>query len=211
MARVLRAVISNNSVKEKDFDSKEDEEALTLCFQRGWLQATLDEYYTSYVFATPLHQWFVEYYLGTELAGSTPIADQDLPNFAINVIRRLSPKNLSPQEIHYYHKPISSQEQIGASDKLRPREARFQDEFYRCCHEYANGSLISFPEFGYASGKVHLYIPCREWGVELLRDGDSLEDYSSRFIGQGAYPKMKFSDYITLDFSTEQPQKKDSG
>jgi len=194
-------------VKKNFFDP--EDEALALCFQSGWLHATLVNHHKFYVFATPLHQWFVEYCLGTEFAGSTPIMDQDLPAFAINVIRRFSPEHLSPQtQIGFYP---SSQEQVGASEKPRPREARFQDEFYRCCHEYANGSLISFPEFGYANGKVDLYIPCREWGVELLRDGNNLENYSSRFTGQGAYAKMKFTDYITLYFSTEQPQKKHPG
>jgi len=53
-------------------------------------------------------------------------------------------------------------------------EAQYQDEFYRCCHTHSNGSLVTFPEFGTAKGRVDFYIPAKQWGVELLRDGDQL-------------------------------------
>jgi len=175
-------------------EAEEDRKTLEHCFKMGWLHATVGQHETRYIFTTPLHQWFVEYYLGTKVADSTPI-DQELPDFAINVIRRFSHVILS-----------TKREIVGTSNLQRPPEAQYQDEFYRCCHEYSNGSLISFPEFGNASGKVDFYIPCNQWGVGLLRDGDRLENHSSRFTGQGAYAKMNFSDHIILDFRTKQPR-----
>lgn len=125
---------------------------------------------------------------------------QIFPPFAIKVIQRFSSLRLS-----------STKAIIGASDAQRPAEARFQDEFYRCCHSYSGGSLVSFPEFGNGSEKSALYLPLKQWGVELLRDGDGLENYSSRFTGPDAYVNMEFKDHIILDFRTTQPQNGDSG
>jgi hypothetical protein len=125
--------------------------------------------------------------------------DQDLLAFAINVIQLFSPRQLS------------SERTVGASDLQRPPEAQFQDEFYRCCHTYSNGSLISFPEFGGIGGRIDFYIPLKKWGVELLRDGDRLNGHSSRFIGKGAYAEMEFSDYIILDFRTKTVKKAHPG
>jgi hypothetical protein len=82
--RVFRAVLTNNSVTEQMLDSTEDKNALKLCFKRGWLHATTMQEWTVYIFTTPLHRWFVEYYLGTRVAGFTPTMGQPLPTFAID-------------------------------------------------------------------------------------------------------------------------------
>jgi len=95
---------------------------------------------------------------------------------------------------------------VGASDAQRLPEAQFQDEFYRCCAQSSNGSLITFPEFGNASGRIDFYIPCRKWGVEVLHNGEGLANHSSRFVGSGAYAQMSFDDYIMLDFRETKPR-----
>jgi hypothetical protein len=199
IARVFRVVLSKNSVSKEMMKTSEDEETLGRCFKRGWLHATMHQYETRYIFTTPLHRWFVEYHLGNAVTKSTPI-NQNLPAFAVNVIRQFSRVILSTER-----------QIVGASSIQRPPEAQYQDEFYRCCHKYSNGSLISFPEFGDASGRAYFYIPCNQWGVELLRDGDGLEGHSSRFTGQGAYAKMNFSDYIILDFRRTEPRDRHPG
>jgi hypothetical protein len=197
IARVFRAVLCNNYVTPQLLGSPEEREALDTCFKWGWLHATAGESGENlYIFTTLLHQWFVEYYLGTSVQDAAIITDPDLPSFAIEVIKRFSHRQLS-----------STRTIIGASNVQRPPEAQFQDEFYRCCHAHSNGSLISFPEFGDATGRIDFYIPLKKWGVELLRDGDRLENHSSRFTGPGAYAKMEFEDYIILDFRTRQPKK----
>jgi hypothetical protein len=181
-------------------DCTEDKQALDQCFKWGWLHATTDgEGATWYIFTTPLHQWFVEYYLGTRVPDSTRITNLNLLAFVIRVIREFSPLQLSAPR------------RIGASSKQRPPEAQFQDEFYRCCHMPPKGSLIMFPQFGGASGKVDFYIPLKNWGVELLHDGDRLDSHSSRFTGTGAYTGMAFSDYVILDFRMKEPQTKHPG
>jgi len=172
--------------------STQEKEALYQCFKNGWLHATTMQDHAAYVFTTPLHQWFVEYYLGTNVLNPT-ITEKDLLFFTIHVMQRFSRVQLS------------SIRAIGASSRQRPPEAQFQDEFYRCCHMHSNGSLITFSEFGDASGRIDFYIPFKKWGVELLRDGDRLANHSSRFTNPGAYAKMQFEDYIILNFRTAPP------
>lgn len=196
VAQVFRRVLCDNNVTMDTFHgSTENQDTLTHCFKSGWLHATMAQDITQYIFTTPLHQWFVEYYLGTKIADSTPITDQDLTAFSINVIKLFS------------HRCLSAPRGMGASSKQRTMEAQFQDEFYRCCHQYSNGSLISLSKFGTSSGSIDFYIPRGKWGIALLRDGDRLADHSSRFSGQGAYANMNFQDYILLDFRTSQPRK----
>ena len=90
----------------------------------------------------------------------------------------------------------------------RPPEAQYQDEFYRCCHILSNGSLVTFPEYGTAKGRVDFYIPAKKWGVELLRDGDQLAQHAGRFSSltgsYGTTPSLE--DYIILDCRTTQPR-----
>ncbi|KIM32923.1 hypothetical protein M408DRAFT_313176 [Serendipita vermifera MAFF 305830] len=194
IARVLRAVLSNNHVTKEMMESPDDKQALRQCFEMGWLHATVYQWDTMYIFTTSLHQWFVEYYLGNRVLDPNPINDQPLSEFAINVIRLFS------------HLRLSSPRKVGASDTHRPPATRFQDEFYRCCLKYSNGSLISFPHLENARGRIDYYIPQKKWGIELLGDGDRLETHSSRFTGSGAYAEMDFTDCITLDFQNK-PQK----
>lgn len=198
IARVLRIVLMKDFVTNKMLDSTEDRTTLDLCFRRGWLHAITIQNEVQHVFATPLHRWFVEYYLGTRVADFTPITGQDLLAFTIEVIRGFSRLNLALRE------------EIALNMQRSP-EAQFRDEFYRSCHRHSKGSLVSFPEFGDASGKIYFYIPGAEWGVELLRDGDRLEQHSSRFVGDGAYMKTELNDYIILDFRVKPPQKAHPG
>jgi hypothetical protein len=199
IARIFRAVLCNNHVTKQELDST-DQASLDVCFKQGWLHAiTSEEEVTLYIFTTHLHQWFIEYYLGMKVLDDNAIAGQDLLSFAIEVIHRFSPLQLLFQR------------KLGTSGMQRPPEAQFQDEFYLCCHAYSKGSLISFPEFGNANGRIDFYIPVKRWGVGLLRDGDQLENHSSRFTGAGPYVKMEFKDYILLDFRTKAVRKEHPG
>jgi hypothetical protein len=200
IARVFRAVLNENHVTEKMLNSPEDREALDQCFRSGWLHATTNQKEFQYIFTTQLHQWFVDYYLGINVQDCTTLMkDLDILNFAIKVIKLFCPRHLS------------SPRNIGASHKQRPPEAQYQDEFYRCCNRYSTGSLITFPEYGGASGRIDFFIPLKKWGVELLRDGDRLENHHSRFTGLGAYANMQLEDYIILDFRTARPTKSHPG
>jgi len=86
-------------------------------------------------------------------------------------------------------------------------EAHYQDEFYMNCHICSKGSILSFPECGTMEGRVDFYIPAKEWGVELLREGDRLAQHSGRFSSNGSYQKdLSLSDYIILDCRQTYPK-----
>ena len=197
-ARVLRKVLANNQVRDGELQNQNQKNALQMCFRNGWLHAAMDNDTPVYIFATPLHQGFIEHYLGNQPSNCTTIANMDLLDLSIEVIRLFSPHQLS-------------QRKLGASAVQRPPEAQFQDEFYRCFHKYTNGSLISYSEYGNASGRIDFYIPVKEWGGELTREGDRLKNHHSRFIGSGAYTKLSLKDNIILDFRTTPPQKRHPG
>jgi hypothetical protein len=110
----------------------EEQNALNLCFKNGWLHATVDDYLPVYIFPTPLHQGFVENYLGNQPSNCAAITDPDLLTFATNVIKHFSPHQLS------------SRRKIGVSDVQRPPGVKFQDEFYRCFYEYTKGLSFRF-------------------------------------------------------------------
>jgi len=113
----------------------------------------------------------------------------------VAVIRLFSPQTLATSR------------RIGAGFIQHPPEAQYQDEFYRCSRQYSKGSLLTFPEYGTQSGRVDFYIPSKKWAIELLRDGDRLEQHSSRFLPSGAYgATMTMSDHIILDFRNNFPK-----
>ncbi|KAI0280374.1 hypothetical protein BGY98DRAFT_880571, partial [Russula aff. rugulosa BPL654] len=83
----------------------------------------------------------------------------------------------------------------------------YQDEFYCSCHAYSNGLLRTFPEFGTTKGRADFYIPSLQWGVELVREGDRLEQHSGRFSQSGSYAStLLLSDYIILQFRNTRPE-----
>jgi hypothetical protein len=97
---------------------------------------------------------------------AVPFNAADILEFITDIITIFSPRL------------ISTKRRIGPGCIQRPPEAQYQDEFYRCCHSYSKGSLVTFPEFGTKNGRVDFYISAKHWGVELLRNGDRLEQHS---------------------------------
>jgi len=152
-----------------------------------------------YCFPSRLHHWYVEW----KLWGTKPLVPfnaTQLLDFAVTVIRMFSPQVLTTGY------------QIGPGFIQRPPEAQFQDEFYRCCHRYSKGSLVTFPEYGKKSGRADFYLPSKKWGIEIMRDGNQLEQRSMRFSSTGAYGgTMALSDYIILDFCAKTPEKRHTG
>lgn len=192
MAHVLRTVLSATVVHDRMFPNPSHKEALTKCFKEGWLHAdknvSHDAMVVGYFFASPLHRWFVTCKLLDQI-GASPVITVSLLEFVIQVIRCFSPLNLSSQRIvgPYYFQSVP--------------EAQYQDEFYRCCYDLTAGCLVTFPEFGTAEGRVDFYIPSKRWGVELLRDGQLLDQHSGRFSPTGSYgATLDIDKYIILDF-----------
>jgi len=180
--------------------SEEDEEALLQCFHNGWLHADKlsspgREDDAVYTFPSPLHHLFVEWKL-YDIVPVKPIESNNILEFALEVIARFSPRLLSAER-----------RRIGDGCILRPPEAQYQDEFYRSCYTYSGGLLTTFSEYGTAKGRVDFYIPSKEWAVELLRDGDRLEQHSRRILPTGPYGgKLALSEYIILDCRSTRPK-----
>jgi hypothetical protein len=204
IARVFSAVLRTGFVKEADFHDKSTQDALHQCFRRGWLHADqLDavgiRYETGYLFPSPLHQWVAEWKLWETHPDATFDA-KDLLTFAVEVISRYCPENLTRNQ------------RVGPSCVLRPLEARYQDEFYRCGQGRSDGSLLTFPEFAIGNGCADLYIPAKKWGLEILCNGDRLEHHSGRFsrpeLYTGSFP---VDDHIILSFADSYPAVAQSG
>jgi hypothetical protein len=164
--------------------------ALTDCYRHGWLHADLisanevDED-VGYVFASPLHRWYVERKL--HVTNHTTPSHANVFEFSRKVIRLYDPSNLCKER------------KVGPGAIQKSPEAQFQDEFYRCSHLVSRGAIITFPEFG-IRGWVDFYIPSRKWGVELLRDGYDLVGHRGRFTGSGLYTELDIDEYVVLDF-----------
>jgi len=106
---------------------------------------------------------------------------------------------------------LSAERRIGPGCIQRPPEAQYQDEFYRSCHAFSHGSLLTLPEYGTAEGRVDFYVPSKKWDVELLRDGNRLEEHSGRFSESGPYARtLPLSDYILLDCRKMRPRRRHS-
>lgn len=88
-------------------------------------------------------------------------------SFLVAVIHKFSPQALA--------NPCT----VGPGFIQRSPEVQFQDEFYHCLRMYFWGSFTTFPEYGTKSGWVDFYIPSKQWAIELLHDGDRLEEHSS--------------------------------
>jgi len=195
VACVFSSVLRTGSVQDTDFTTEDNSSALQWCFRKGWLHTDYIDNKIKYFFPSSLHRWYIEWKLWGFL-DATFRADNIL-DFVIDVISTFSPRMLS-----------TTRRVSAAGHVQRPPEARYQDEFYRCCHTHSNGSLVTFPEFGTAKGRVDLYIPAKQWGVELLRDGEQLAQHSGRFSSQtGSYgTTLSLTDYIILDCRTTQPR-----
>ncbi len=165
-----------------------------MCYRKGWLHAEKHETNFKldvvYFFASPLHRWFVQAWLGISNT-APPIQEDNLLSFVINIIHLFSPMNLSTLR------------NISPRHVQRPPEAQFQDEFYRSCNTHTGGSVL-FPEFGTSAGWIDFFVPSKKWGIELLTEGLELRGHSSRFSTSGTYAHwVDTDDYIILDFRTK--------
>ncbi|KAF8236630.1 hypothetical protein L208DRAFT_612677 [Tricholoma matsutake] len=140
VVHIFFSVLSTGVVTDAEITTEDDMKALSLCFRSGWLHMDKldnigrpDE--LGYFFPSSLHRWYVEWKLQDTLP-AIPFNAVDILELIIGVIVKFSPGKLSTER------------RIGSGCIQRPPEAQYQDEFYRCCHTYSNGSLVTFPEYG---------------------------------------------------------------
>lgn len=199
-AFVFRKVLALQAVEESIFSRQDQCDALDACFRNGWLHADITpSNKMAFSFASPLHRWVIEYYLGTFVIDLRIIQDKTLLDFVLSIIREFKPQQFSI--------PRS-----GPTVLQRPTEAQYQDEFYRCFHLCTESSLVTFPEDRNASGRVDFFIPHKNWGVELLRDGHDLDQHTGRFsTGDSYQSNFVLEDYIILDFRRNMLRKRHDG
>ena len=198
VAGVFSRVLRDGYVVDSD-SAGSYHDNLMLCFRNGWLHTDKKNHSDDtviYFFASPLHRWYVEWKLWDRYP-PPPVVTDSILTFVIDIIRKFSPKRFATEQTL----PFGEIRQIP--------EAQYQVEFYRCC---SNGSIVTFPEYGTRQGRVDFYIPAKEWGVELLCNGDRLAEHSGRFSDNGSYATtLSFSDYIILDCRTTYPRDQHPG
>jgi hypothetical protein len=194
-----------NLLKYGVVDSNGDEdEAIRKCHRHGWIHAdqTTNEAITCYVFPSPLHTMSLSWRLEPT---------NDMPHFtslfdlALDAISKFKPSQL--------HIPIR---RVSSRSMEKLPEAQYQDEFYRSVFFVTLGNVRLSPEFASArrahvAGRIDFFIPVVKWGIEFTRDGNRLEEHSSRFAKSGAYGAWlrsgDMADYILLDCRTSIPTK----
>ncbi|KAJ6510389.1 hypothetical protein C8R45DRAFT_963930 [Mycena sanguinolenta] len=90
-------------------------------------------------------------------------------------------------------------------------EAPWLNEFRKGVSTVTGGRGVWLsPEFGTgkATGRIDFFVAgSKKWGIELLREGDSLEDHLARFKPGGAYYGWieggTMQDYVVLNFGTD--------
>ena len=201
--------VDDNDEDDDDEDDEDDDGSnpgnafpfskIKLCFRRGWLHSDKLSVIgqgdrVGYFFPSSLHRWYLEWNLWETLPKG-PFKTNGLLNFIISVVSCFSPTRLAETR------------RLASGGTQQIPEAHYQDEFYMNCHICSKGSILSFPECGTPKGRVDFYIPEKEWGVELLREGDRLAQHSGRFSSKGPYKKdLSLSDYVILDSRQTRPQ-----
>jgi 6-pyruvoyl-tetrahydropterin synthase len=92
-------------------------------------------------------------------------------------------------------------------------ERQFQCEFYRCAMAALGGSHgYCFPDVGRvfgSSGFLDFYVNSHlQWGVELVRNSDKLDEHAARFGPGGIYQNFPFKDYVILNFVEQESKRK---
>jgi hypothetical protein len=176
---------------------KDIKERLDTCVRRGWLysRATNGDGPVCYLFASRLHQWWVQWKLFLDDSWAGNVKEDDIVDFAKNVLQRFNPR------------VFTGQREIDNSGAVqRTAEAQYQDEFYRCCHILSGGSAVVFPEFGTQRGRVDFYVKSRKWAIELVRDGAKLQEHVDRFRIPSRYADLPIAESLVLDCRTSRPK-----
>ncbi|KAF8263271.1 hypothetical protein EI94DRAFT_1741297 [Lactarius quietus] len=170
------------------------QERLIFCAQKGWLYSDAsNEHGTVYYFASKFHQWWVQWKLFLDDRWAGNVKEDNIVDFAKKVLQRFNPGAFTRQRA------------INDSGAVqRTPEAQYQDEFYRCCHDLFDRSVVVFPEFATKRGRVDFYVKSRKWAIELVRDGAQLGEHVNRF--QKRYRELPIDDFLVLDCRTSRPK-----
>jgi hypothetical protein len=120
---------------------------------------------------------------------------RNLPETVIEAIKRMNPNYLKNS--------------LSLGEKNRLVERQWQNEFYRAlCSMLSINDYVS-PDVGQvfgSKGAIDFYINGnKKWAVELLREGDRMDEHEERFLSGGVYASMKreINDWLIVDFRRE--------
>ncbi|KAJ6542577.1 hypothetical protein B0H19DRAFT_1267825 [Mycena capillaripes] len=179
--------------------------------KRGWV--TLDQVAESVVveFPSPFHRSRLSLLLVGDTEPSAEIEAMTLEQFVFHVVRAFSSNALAKAKRHT----------AGSQGKPSVPEAQWHNEIYRSAYQVTGGGrgLWLSPEFGtpksaMKSGRIDFFITgSKQWGIEVLREGDRIDEHLDRFLPGGAYSdwitKGDLKQYVVLDFRTKsQPREK---
>jgi hypothetical protein len=143
-------------------------------------------------FAAPLVRVILGQHLFTAPAtlSNLPKAD-DFENFLVMSICRMRPSIL--------------RESLG-KERLKSRlyERSWQMEWYRAASTVVPAMATISPDVGPifgSTGFLDFYVNSGlEWGVELLREGDRMENHAKRFVSGGTYEEIPLKHWAIIDF-----------
>jgi hypothetical protein len=112
---------------------------------------------------------------------------------------------------NFSKRSLSSNMRLGTAARVRPPEAQFQDEWYRAFKSLLGHGVAISSEWSIdKSGRIDFRIPDPSWGIELLRDGDRLNQHCDRFLDGGNYfgwiKDGWLKDWIILDCRHSDPR-----
>ncbi|KAJ5899609.1 hypothetical protein N7495_004353 [Penicillium taxi] len=105
---------------------------------------------------------------------------------------------------------------IGTAAMVKPYEAAFQDEFYRASHQVLGYAMNVTSEWSSGGrGRIDFRFAQVQWGVELLCNGDRLNEHCDRFSPGGTYwpwiANGSLKDWLIIDCRTTPPCPKPNG
>lgn len=126
-----------------------------------------------------------------------------------------SPLELAIAAIHFMPSTLSDS-LCSAQKPEHLLEDHFQKEFYRSLYYLVDGELLTSPEYvtkrGQNGGAIDFFFPGPKWGIELIRDGNEIDEHMARFEPGGQYHSLlatnEMVDFVVLDFTQKSAKKK---
>ena len=139
-------------------------------------------------------------YLSPEICASLDITKVNLPEFVMAVLHSMKQINLERSKVNNHGAIL---------------EAVWQKEFYRAATAILPSKMHITPELtaikGDKMGRVDFTVETWEpdntfkikWCIELVRNGDKLDEHVQRFQPNGIYSDIGHEDHIIVDFRDE--------
>ncbi|KAF8461628.1 hypothetical protein BDZ91DRAFT_850990 [Kalaharituber pfeilii] len=198
----------------------ERQEALTKCHRAGWIHLHRDPETqpsrtstSNYVLASPLHQWYLNLLL---LPPSIIDPVDKIDGFAnafdlcCAAVRKFRPRALRHAALTTTPTTGAASSSIvpslGPAARPRPREAIFQDEFYRATSSLLPRALIAVPECGDV-GRIDFFVPHVRWGIEIARFSQDLDEHVDKFSSGGSYAAWGLREWVLLNFTNKVPKR----